>query len=518
MNSVFVTFILKIFSTLNYWYEYSLIHKMMEKLFGIFKSSVICNTIAKERNYWQSGSLKFLSFMWLAPLFTFLDNLFKTSIFFKISATVLNYIKTVILNSSISRVLLWFVNVHVSHAKPLFLVFSGFVIFMALVPSHFWSNLFILAGAALLGIIFIFQIFTKKIKFEREFIPPSIVVFVLFALISLITGFGGADSFRVGSIMFASVAISVISIYVLNSIHRFRLFIGFVLVALVLTAIYGIFQFVMGIEIRLDFIDLEANQGMGGRLFATMGNPNNYAKFITMFLPFVVALFFVVKGAFKKTLLLGAIGLIIAVLLLTLSRASYLAIAGSVGVFILFMKPRLVPIAVAVGLLSVPFWPDFVMARLSTLGTDSSSVFRMWIWEGSLRMLENYFITGVGMGPSAFRTIYLEYSHQLAGSAMHSHNVFLNVWLELGIGGFIAIVLYNFIAIKKSIIAFFKTDNFELKLYLAAALSSIAAFLAFAMVEHVWFYPRTMLVYFITMGMTFALIRLEKKVNIGGSK
>ena len=510
INSIFIAFIFKIFSTLNRWYEHSSSHKVMKGFSEILKKSLFFKMLRKERDYWQSGALKFLSFGFLSPIFVFFENVLKTSIFFKIGAVICNYIKDVILNSSISRVLLWFLNVHVSHVKMLFLSLSVFLVFMAIVPSHLWSNLFILGGALFLGFIFIFQIFTKKLKFEREFIPPSIVLFALFALISLATGFGGGDSFRVGSIMFASIFISIITTYVLNSVHRFRLFIGFILVALVLTSLYGIFQFVTGIEIRLDFIDLEANPDMAGRLFATMGNPNNYAKFITMFLPFVVALFFVIKGTFKKIILLCAIGLIVTALLLTLSRASYLSIAGSVAVFILFMKPRLVPISLAIGLLSVPFWPDFVMARLSTLGTDSSSIFRMWIWEGSLRMLEHYSITGVGMGPLAFRTIYLEFSHQLAGSAMHSHNVFLNVWLELGIGGFLAIVFYNFIAIKKSIITFFETDNFEIKLYLAAALSSIAAFLAFAMVEHVWFYPRTMLVYFITMGMTFALIRIVK--------
>ncbi|MCL1925054.1 MAG: O-antigen ligase family protein [Defluviitaleaceae bacterium] len=535
MNSVLVNFVLKIFIALNNWYEHSLTHKVMKAIFGIFKTSVIWNFIAAERNYWNSRVLNFLSFKWLKPIFMFFDKLLKTSFLFKIALGVVEYSKTVILNSTPIKLLFWFIDSNSSDtfkAATSILGLSSFVVFMSIVPHEFWSNFFILGGAILLGSIFIFQIFTEKIKFEREFITPSLVLFTFFAIISLFTGFGGGDSFRVGSIMFASIAISIITTYTLNSIKKFRIFIGFILIALVLTALYGIFQFVTGIEIRLDFIDLEANPDMAGRLFSTMGNPNNYAKFITMFLPFIATLFFIIKGTFKKLLLLAALGLIIAALLLTLSRASYLAIAGSVGVFVLVLKPRLVPVALGIGLLSVPFWPDFIMARLSTLGTDSSSIFRMWIWEGSLRMLEHYFITGVGMGPSAFRSIYLEYSHELAGSAMHSHNVFLNVWLELGIGGFLAIIAYNFSAIKKLIITFFgisqketienentkqKVDksNFEtsqaaeLKLYIAAALSSITAFLAFAMVEHVWFYPRTMLTYFIMMGMIFALIRIE---------
>ena len=511
MDSILISFIFNIFKKLNEWYEHSLTHKIMVWIFSFFKSSIICNFIAKERNYWESGFFKFLNFSFISPIFKLFDSLLKTSFLFKVSSHIGSYIKEVVLNSTPFKLFLWFLSTHVSHVKMLFLTLSGFVIFMAIIPSHLWSNFFILAFGVFIFALFTFQVFTNRIKFEREFVPPSLVLFIFFSLFSLITSFNTADSIRVFIIMFASILISIQAIYILNSVARIRLFIGFIFVSLLLTSIYGIVQFLGGIEIRLDFIDLEANPDMAGRLFSTMGNPNNYAKFITMFLPFIISLFFVIKGSFKKIILLGGIALIVLVLLLTLSRASYLVLLGSLGVFVLVLKPRLVPIAIAFALLSMPFWPDFIMARLSTLGTDSSSIFRMWIWEGSLRMLGSYFITGVGIGPLAFRTIYLEYSHQLAGSAMHSHNVFLQVWLEIGIGGFLSLIAYNIYAIKKSIISFLKTENFELKLYIAAAISSVCAFLAFAMVEHVWFYPRTMLIYFITMGITLALIRVVNK-------
>ena len=516
MESILVSFVFGIFKKLNAWYEHSFTHKIMKWIFSLFEASIICKFIAKERNYWGSGLIKYLNFSFLKPIFIFLNKLLETSFLFKISASVGNYAKIVLLGSTPFKIFLWFLNTHTSHVKMLFLTLSFFVIFMTITPSHLWSNLFIIAFGAFIFAIFTFQVFTNKIKFEREFIPPSLILFMFFATFSIVTSFNTMDSIRVFSIMLASILISIVTSYSLNSVARVRLFIGFIFVSLLLTAAYGIVQFMGGIEIRLDFIDLEANPDMAGRLFSTMGNPNNYAKFITMFLPFVISLFFVVKGTFRKLILLGGIGLIVIVLLFTLSRASYLVLLGSLGVFVLILKPRLVPIAIALALLSMPFWPDFIMARLSTLGTDSSSIFRMWIWEGSLRMLGSYFITGVGIGPLAFRTIYLEYSHQLAGSAMHSHNVFLQVWLEIGIGGFLALIAYNFIAIKKGIISFFRTNNFELKLYLAAAISSVCAFLAFAMVEHVWFYPRTMLVYFITMGITFSLIRLAKKEFVNG--
>jgi len=96
---------------------------------------------------------------------------------------------------------------------------------------------------------------------------------------------------------------------------------------------------------------------------------------------------------------------------------------------------------------------------------------------------------------------------------MHSHNVFLNVWVEVGIGGALALVFYNITTARASVGTYFNTTDKEIKHYIAAGLAGLAAFIMFSMVEHVWFYPRTMLAYFLMMGLVWATIRASSKAK-----
>ncbi|MCL1935039.1 MAG: O-antigen ligase family protein [Defluviitaleaceae bacterium] len=388
------------------------------------------------------------------------------------------------------------------------LSFGFFIFFVTIVPDIIWSNLFIFFAFVFYSCMYILHYFLGKNEgINKKYLLVSILLYIFFSIISFFTGFGGMDSVRVAIIMFSSIGLGLLATNIINTKQELNNIVFIMLVALVLAALYGLFQFHTGIEIRADFVDIMANAGMPGRLYSTMGNPNNFAKFLTMLLPFGVAYFFVSEGKIKKIFILSMIAIVFVSLLLTFSRASYLSIIGIGFIYVILVKPRLIPVAIFILIISIPFIPQVILNRISTIGTDSSSLYRVFIWEGSLRTLISYWSSGIGIGPRAFNMIYRNYSHNMAGNAMHAHNVFFNVWIEIGIGGFLAILAYNFSLFKMGISSFWKERGTH-KHYLVAGIASLFGFIMFSMVEHVWFYPRTMLAYFLMTGILLACVKI----------
>ena len=73
-------------------------------------------------------------------------------------------------------------------------------------------------------------------------------------------------------------------------------------------------------------------------------------------------------------------------------------------------KLLLIPVAL-VGLWFV--LPDTITARFASIGNlgDASTSYRVYIWMGTLAMLKNYWLCGIGPGADAFNMVYPAYSY-----------------------------------------------------------------------------------------------------------
>ena len=382
---------------------------------------------------------------------------------------------------------------------------------MLIIPNDYWNNMLILLSAFAYGAIFALNWFMDKNKgLDMKSLPPSLILFTLFAVLSLFTGFGGMDSVRVFAIMFGCIIHSVLILNFIETKEDLRTLILILAMAIVLTSLFGLYQYAAGIEIKAEFTDLSQSQGLS-RLFSTMANSNNDAESWVMLLPFIIAMVITTKSDTKRLILTGAVGLCVVALVLTYSRSGYLALVAAVGVFVLMVSPKLVPIGILTLIILIPFLPQSLTDRILTIGKDTSSKYRLFIWEGVLRMLKDFWITGIGMGPKAFTTIYRGYSNVNAGPAMHSHNVFLSVLAEIGIGGFVAFMAYLFRAFRSGIVAQIKSTDREIKIYAAAGVASLTAFCVFSLVEYVWFYPRVMLIFWLVTGLVLSMMRMAAK-------
>jgi O-antigen ligase len=343
-------------------------------------------------------------------------------------------------------------------------------------------------------------------------ISPALVLFVFFCAFSIFHGYGGMDSARVFIIFFSCVIHSVLISLIFNEKKDLLVFFKLMALALVFMAIFGFYQFAAGIEILAEQTDLDANPGLS-RLYSTMGNPNNDAQAWAMLLPFVIAAAITVKNDTKRVILIGAILIVLAAFAMTYSRGGYVAFAAGIGVFVLMTAPRLVPIAILAVIVAIPFIPAGILERLFTLGQDSSSQYRFLIWGGVQRMLEDFWVQGIGMGPAAFVRIYRSYAHPLAERALHSHNTFFDIISHSGIGALLAFLAYLFRIFKRGISAHFHSPDKEFKIYISAGISAMTIFVIFGMGEYVWFVPRVMLIFWVIAGLILGMASMKTEAE-----
>ena len=242
-----------------------------------------------------------------------------------------------------------------------------------------------------------------------------------------------------------------------------------------------------------------------------MENPNNFAEFLIIILPLSVAYILNCKDDTKRLMFTLIILPCFLAIILTSSRSAYLAIGGCVATFVFIGNKKLIPLFILLFIMSIPFIPQSIIDRLLTIGKDSSSQYRILIWIGSLKTLADHWLHGIGIGPGAFSSVFPSYVAANVATVRHAHNLFLQIWIEMGIFGVVAFIVLIFNTLKSCIV---NSINTEFKYYYAGLASSLVGILMIGMVEYVWFYPRDMFSFWILMGLIFA----TNKISTGDEK
>ena len=390
-----------------------------------------------------------------------------------------------------------------------------FIFFVALVPHDMWNNMYMLLGAiGISGIYFLVLLSGRNLGKSVKGIWLPLLIFMMATVSGVLVSHDRSDSVRVLMFFVASFLICLDIYGSVDSYEKMKQFMTVVFVGILLTSVYAFYQRAAGVEISASLTDLTLNKDMPGRVFSTMGNPNNYAEFLVLLLPFCFAYALNAKTLGRQTLLLVFCMLPVGALLMTYSRSGWISFAIALVVFAWFYNKKLIPILIVVGLLCVPLLPSSIINRILTIGNleDSSSSYRLLSWEGVLKMLGNgYALQGIGLGPNAFSTVYPPYAEARAAVAPHSHMLYLEILVEMGIVGLLSFVWFVCALVRRSGAAVHRAVRPEVKNMLIAGVSALSGIAFISMVEYVWFYPRVMFTFFVTAGLTMAMIRIARQ-------
>jgi len=380
------------------------------------------------------------------------------------------------------------------------------ILIHTVVPHERWHNQY-----TLVLVFCIFALYLVKIvhdscsSLDVRKVDIALIVFALSALLATVTSIAPKASLRALAFYAAMFLMVLIMVNCLKTEKHVKSLMNIIIAAVTLVSLYGIWQYINKIPVDPRMVDLRYSKGVS-RVYSTMENPNDYAAYLLLTMPYFIVAFLESKSKKVKLLLLALTILVLVNLVLTSTRAAWIAFAIGVFVFVFLKNRKLIPLIIIVGVAAIPFLPDSIISRLSSVGKDSSSLYRIDIWKGSLAMLKDYWITGIGLGPETPMKLFANYSR--IKTPAHSHMLPIEIWLEMGLAGIISFIWFAMRMVKKSFISIYRTKNAFLNNVIAASVASYAAILAMGLTDYVWFYPRTMYMFWFNTAIFIAAVNM----------
>ena len=335
---------------------------------------------------------------------------------------------------------------------------------------------------------------------ELKYYPLNKYVYV-FAAVYFISIFTSVDV--KGSLYGGCLTVLFIMFYMVmtNCIKKkiqFKALVFVISAVGILVSLYGFYQYMNQSKFGGVWVDTDMFQSISFRVYSTLGNPNVLGEYFLLVIPTAVAGFFVSRNNISRLFYAAAVGAMMICLVITYSRGCYIGIMVAAAVFLVLLDRRFILLGI-VGLLIMPFvLPETIINRFMSIGNmnDSSTSYRFYIYMGTINMLKDYWLCGIGPGQSAYNKVYPYYGYN-GISAPHSHNTFLQVMCDTGIAGIIVFIAVIYQFFKLLFRAYIDTDDKETKIYTIAFMASISGFLVQSLFDYTFYNYRVMIFFWI---------------------
>jgi len=277
-------------------------------------------------------------------------------------------------------------------------------------------------------------------------------------------------------------------------------------------ALYGLYQQFFGVA-DTTWQDTQMFEDIKTRVYSTFGNPNVLGEYLLITIPLTLARFYYTEKNNNRLMLVIALAVQVGCMVYTFSRGCWIGLVLEIGLFLMFRGKKLLGLAV-LAMLALPFvMPQSIVDRILSIGNtgDSSTSYRVFIWEGTMRMLKDYGLSGVGLGTDAFNSVYPYYALS-AVVAPHPHNLFLEILCESGILGltmFFGCIICFYRALGRC-----RKENQKLYSVAVALGSGMAGYLLQGMFDNVWYNYRIFFFFFVMMGLSAVVSTLAKKREV----
>lgn len=318
--------------------------------------------------------------------------------------------------------------------------------------------------------------------------------FLSVALVGVVLSPDRGTAIRLYLQIISTFSIFVGAFFVVSTQQDFRRCVRIVVAASVIPVVFGLYQFLTGQGTQ--------SPDAGIRIQSTFSHPNILGCFLSLAIPMLLYLLKTAPAGKKPLIDLGLtlyLFAMLAVLALTKTRSAWVACAIMFAAYgMLFERRYLVYLAVGgVALLFIPGIGDRIIEiadkrpAISSLTPLDSFQWRVSIWESGLGwMTPLHYPIGYGLDSFPFySTTFFRESNNIQWGA---HNVFVEVFFELGAAGVLAFVWMYLSPLKylrplwstDRLAAFFLTITL-IEYLVAAASDNLLQYLSFNW--YVWF-------------------------------
>ncbi|WP_317853998.1 murein biosynthesis integral membrane protein MurJ [Chakrabartyella piscis] len=372
-----------------------------------------------------------------------------------------------------------------------------------------FPTMILAAACAATFLVYLINLYLGRVqKSETSLVSIFVGLFGLTMVYGSVTSFQTPRSLLVMGITLTFIAMFFVAKDCIDTEEK----LNFVLIVMITTGaligLYAVYQYIVGVEIDPAWVDAESFT-IETRAYATFSNPNVLGEYLILMGALAAGMLWKMRNWVGRFYFAGCFGVICLGLVATNSRGAMLGLLFAAGLFVLLSEKRLIPLGIGI-LFAMPFiLPQSLWERLLSSITmqDSSSQYRISIYEAGMKMVEAYGLTGIGV--DAFPTTYPLFSFE-AANAYHVHNLFLQVLIELGVVGFGILVLL--------VIFFFQKLYSKMRVmpkrfwWLSAAFfGGFAGLLLQGMTDHLWFDYRIVLLFWMYLGIGMATVKVGEK-------
>ena len=383
---------------------------------------------------------------------------------------------------------------------------SPFIVFLPH-PSLFLAGMMLVVSLS-----YLIKLIRGKRTFKLELADLFVLLFAVLVLFGGIVSVAPSASLK-PALIFVCL---MLGYFLVVNLMRTKLWLSRTIAALTgsafLVSVYGIFQYFTGAA-NENWIDPALFEDISGRAISTFENPNMLAEYLILILPFVLAMFLYTKNTGMKAVYLLSFASCILCVVYTWSRSAWLgAIAGLVLFFLLYSKKTLYLLFVALAALPIANFilPQTVLDRFYSIGNlaDSSNLYRVYLWKSVGRMISDFFGGGIGIGEGAFTSLYPMYTYAGMEASPHSHSIYLQIILELGVAGIVIFLAVMFL-LSQGVFEYSKrSTDARSKLMSCAALCGVFSALIQGAADYIWYNYRVFFIFWIVAGIMCAYRRI----------
>ena len=393
---------------------------------------------------------------------------------------------------------------------------SWLIMLLWIIPFAYWNNAYSLMGFSLLLVLF-YAGSMRRADFQLDITTVGFYPVVLFGAVTLSVFSSYAPSLSLRFLFYhisaaLCVVVTVSAVRHVEDLKRLAAGGG---VCVLVSSLYGVYQRIQGVEVNRSNVDLKVNAGMPGRVDSFFDNANTFAEVLILLLPLVLALLLCSKHLYSKLLAGGTLVVGVAALGMTYSRASWVGIACAMAVMVFLWRPKLIPLCGVLCVLCIPLLPTTIWNRILTIGnfSDSSTMNRLPTLRAAIAVIASRPVRGVGLGTAVPKVFIADWNLYHADFPyVHSHNFYLEVWLQTGIVGvvsFIGAMLWN---IKQAARTVRRCQNSAARTITCAAAAALCGAMVCGLADYLWNYPRVMVIFWFVFAVALAgtkLCRLE---------
>ncbi len=350
-----------------------------------------------------------------------------------------------------------------------------------------------------------------KRLFRFRLIDLSVLLFTLMIFMSGAVSAGGSDSMNEALLSCVLLMIYFLAVNMLRTVAWIRRSVLALVSSATLVAVIGILEYLFG-EVTREWLDLEYFGDIKGRVVSLFDNANVLAFYLAIIFPFTLDLIFKSKTRRARFLSVFAATSIFLCTVFTFSRGAWVAILLAAALYLLIRTRR--AFKAFVGLcFAIPFLPlvipSNIVNRFLSIGdlADSSTYYRVYTWKGAARAAVDNLFGGIGYGNAAFEKVYPQYAYAGIEAAEHSHNIYLQIWLGMGIVGLVVFLLIALLFSQKCFEYIKNTESHTSAGLVGAALSAFAAALVMGLFDHIWYNYRIFFLFWAVVGIAVAAVR-----------